>query len=62
MFAWLRQRQEFRKSEGKCKVWGEEPDYIVAHYTTEDGKERSSLLLASGWWGLARLVTLTFNI
>jgi 7-dehydrocholesterol reductase len=49
-----RQRQEFRKSEGKLKIWGQDPEYIVAKYITKDGTERSSLLLASGWWGLAR--------
>lgn len=49
-----RQRQEFRRAEGKLKIWGKEPEYIVAKYLTKDGTERSSLLLASGWWGLAR--------
>jgi 7-dehydrocholesterol reductase len=49
-----RQRQEFRKTNGKAKVWGEDPEYIVAEYTTKDGEIRSSLLLCSGWWGLAR--------
>jgi 7-dehydrocholesterol reductase len=50
----IRQRQEFRSTNGRAKVWGREPDYIVAKYKTKDGEERSSLLLASGWWGLAR--------
>jgi 7-dehydrocholesterol reductase len=36
------------------KIWGRDPEYIVAKYLTKDGSERSSLLLASGWWGLAR--------
>lgn len=49
-----RQRQRFRATNGKEKIWGKEPDYIIAKYTTKDGEERSSLLLASGWWGLAR--------
>jgi 7-dehydrocholesterol reductase len=49
-----RQRQEFRATNGKQKVWGKEPDYIVAKYTTKDGEVRSSLLLCSGWWSLAR--------
>lgn len=49
-----RQRQDFRASNGKEKVWGAEPDYIVAKYTTKDGEERSSLLLCSGWWSLSR--------
>ncbi len=37
-------------------MWGREPDYITAKYTTEDGQERSSLLLCSGWWSLSRWV------
>ena len=27
---------------------------IVAPYTTESGEPKENLLLASGWWGLAR--------
>lgn len=53
----FRQRQEFRATNGKQKVWGKEPDYIVAKYTTEDGEERTSLLLCSGWWSLSRYCT-----
>jgi 7-dehydrocholesterol reductase len=49
-----RQRQEFRKTGGRVKIWGAEPDYIEAEYVTEDGKNHTSLLLASGWWGIAR--------
>lgn len=49
-----RQRQEFRATSGKAKVWGKEPDYITAKYTTAGGEERTSLLLCSGWWALAR--------
>jgi len=49
-----RQRQEFRAFNGKLKIWGKEPDYVSAKYLTKDGEERSSLLLCSGWWGLAR--------
>jgi 7-dehydrocholesterol reductase len=48
------QRQRVRQTNGKCTVWGKEPDLILARYTTADGEERENLLLASGWWGLAR--------
>ena len=48
------QRQEFRRTGGKLKIWGHSPDYIVAKFTTTDGQVRSSTLLADGWWGLAR--------
>ena len=49
-----RQRQEFRATKGKLKIWGQDPVYIEAKYKTKDGEERTSLLLACGWWGLAR--------
>ncbi|KAK3235335.1 7-dehydrocholesterol reductase, partial [Cymbomonas tetramitiformis] len=49
-----RQRQTFRETGGKAPVWGKAPTYIVAKYTTSEGTKKSSLLLTSGWWGLAR--------
>ena len=48
------QRQDVRHSDGKCLVWGKVPDIIRAKYTIENGEERESILLASGWWGLSR--------
>lgn len=39
---------------GKTTVWGKEPLLVEARYTTEDSQERKHLLLASGWWGVAR--------
>lgn len=49
-----RQRQVFRATKGRAKVWGRAPVKLVARYATADGSTKSSLLLASGWWGLAR--------
>lgn len=49
-----RQRQHFRRSGGKALVWGRVPRKIHARYVTGDGCVKDSLLLASGWWGLAR--------
>lgn len=51
-----RQRQEFRRTNGKCLIWGKAPTKIVASYTTTStsGETKSSILLTSGWWGLAR--------
>eukprot|EP00897_Mesotaenium_endlicherianum_P010764 jgi/Mesen1/9716/ME000693S09273 len=49
-----RQRQEFRASHGKCLVWGRPPAKIEASYVTEKGETKTSLLLASGWWGISR--------
>jgi 7-dehydrocholesterol reductase len=48
------QRQRVRETSGACTVWGKKPELIVARYRTGDGEERQNLLLASGWWGLAR--------
>jgi 7-dehydrocholesterol reductase len=49
-----RQRQKVRATEGNCLVWGKKPNLIVASYTTHQGDTKQNLLLASGWWGLAR--------
>lgn len=48
------QRQEVRHHDGECLVWGRRPDIIRAKYMMENGEERESILLASGWWGLSR--------
>jgi len=49
-----RQRQLVRERNGLCKIWGKAPELTVAHYTTEQGEHKQSLLLSSGWWGLSR--------
>ena len=51
-----RQRQIFRGSGGtEVAIWGAKPEYITATYRNKDtGKEHTSLLLLSGWWGTAR--------
>jgi 7-dehydrocholesterol reductase len=49
-----RQRQEVRAKNGKCLVWRKAPHLISAHYKTQDGQRKQTLLLASGWWGLSR--------
>ena len=48
------QRQRFRATNGETTIWGKKPEAIRAPYTTADGQKRESLLLASGWWGVAR--------
>jgi 7-dehydrocholesterol reductase len=48
------QRQRVRAAGGKTTVWGKPPVLLVAHYTTERGEKKESLLLASGFWGLSR--------
>jgi len=49
-----RQRQRVRVLDGQCKVWGKEPTIIRADYHTAQGEEKKSILLASGYWGVAR--------
>jgi 7-dehydrocholesterol reductase len=48
------QRQRVRETGGNTTVWGKPPETMTAKYVTADGKERESLLLVCGWWGLSR--------
>jgi 7-dehydrocholesterol reductase len=48
------QRRRVRATDGQTRIWGREPELIRATYTPADGRPRESLLLASGWWGVAR--------
>lgn len=48
------QRQRVRETGGETTVWGRRPEILVARYVTADGEVRESLLLCSGWWGVAR--------
>ena len=41
-------KQVFRATDGQALVWGKKPEIIIAKYSTADGKEATSLLLASG--------------
>jgi len=61
------QRQVFRETRGKTPVWGRQPQYIEATYEARNAKTgeletHTSLLLASGWWGLARHLQYTFEL
>ena len=48
------ERQRVRATGGHTTVWGRAPEVIRAGYTTADGRAHESLLLVSGWWGMAR--------
>ena len=48
------QKDAFRKSGGRIKILGEPTKYIRAPYFDGQRKECESLLLTSGFWGLAR--------
>mmetsp|Transcript_6500 Transcript_6500/g.16055 ORF Transcript_6500/g.16055 Transcript_6500/m.16055 type:complete len:431 (-) Transcript_6500:540-1832(-) len=54
-----RERDVFRATNGEALVWGEKPSFIRAKYTiidrrTGESSQKTSLLLASGFWGVAR--------
>ena len=49
-----KQKLAVRTSNGECLVWGRKPLILRAKYKLESGESRESILLASGWWGLAR--------
>jgi len=58
-FAADNERDRFRAAKGQIKIWGKDPVYITAKYSIVDQKtgqkeQRTSLLLASGFWGVAR--------
>eukprot|EP00164_Ancoracysta_twista_P012314 GFYU01019304.1.p1 GENE.GFYU01019304.1~~GFYU01019304.1.p1 ORF type:complete len:493 (-),score=113.83 GFYU01019304.1:77-1555(-) len=56
------QKVVFRASNGKCDIWGRPAQYIKAAYVGDDGKKRHSLLLYSGWWGVARHIHYVFDV
>mmetsp|Transcript_61270 Transcript_61270/g.143379 ORF Transcript_61270/g.143379 Transcript_61270/m.143379 type:complete len:448 (+) Transcript_61270:50-1393(+) len=59
------QRQNFRAAiqrGEKPRIWGKEAEFIVAPYTTADGKTRDSTLLVSGWWGVSRKINFLFEL
>tara|TARA_R110000868_G_scaffold298752_2_gene558938 strand:+ start:1874 stop:3169 length:1296 start_codon:yes stop_codon:yes gene_type:complete len=49
-----KQRQTVRATDGKCLIWGKAPTLTLASYTTLLGDKKENILLASGWWGIAR--------
>lgn len=49
-----RQRQVVRATNGNCRVWFKEPRIIKTKYISEKGEVKQSILLTSGWWGVAR--------
>ena len=49
-----RQKLLVRDTDGQCMIWGRQPEVIRAEYTLDNGETRESILLVSGWWGVAR--------
>lgn len=50
------QKIRVRETNGNTTIWGQKPNILKATYYTSDGKERTSLLLYNGWWGISRHV------
>lgn len=55
------QPQYFRETNRRNPAWGQKPVIFEAKYLTGDGKERCSILSASGWMGLSRHVIFVFG-
>lgn len=56
------QKERFRQSGGKCKIWGKKPEFIEAKYTTANGTEKKTQLLLSGYWKVARHMNYVFEL
>lgn len=48
------QKDNVRRSNGNCLIWGKPARFIRAPYKTSDGATHESILLCSGWWGWSR--------
>lgn len=48
------QKDVCRRTEGKCQIWGRPARTLYTIYQSSDGKLHKSLLLMSGFWGMAR--------
>jgi len=61
-----KQRMDFRANNGQGLIWGKAPVYIKAKYSidNDDGSItiKDSLLLASGFWGIARHFHYVFEL
>lgn len=50
------QKDLARRTKGKCNIWGSPAEVVRVKYSTKDGQQHESMLLCSGWWGIARHV------
>jgi 7-dehydrocholesterol reductase len=59
------ERQYFRETGGKKKIWGRLPTKLdVKYFVTQGGKqvEKTSTLLTSGFWGISRHTNYVFEL
>lgn len=57
-----RQKTVARESDGKCIIWGSPAKILRAKYLDEHGNEKTSLLLASGFWSISRHMNYLFDV
>jgi 7-dehydrocholesterol reductase len=58
-----RQKEIFCTAKGRAiKIWGKEAEGLKVSYTTAAGDKKTTNLLVSGWWGLARKINYTFEL
>lgn len=50
------QKDLVRSNDGNVMIWGKKAEVIRTTYKTSDGVVHKSLLLCSGWWGLAHQI------
>lgn len=56
------QKDLFRRTDGRCLIWGRKPKVIECAYTSADGQKHHSKLLVSGCWGVARHLNYTGDL
>jgi len=59
-----KQRQLARATDGKCMIWGKKCEVIRAEYkdSSKDVEVKKSLILVSGFWGIARHMNYLFEV
>lgn len=50
------QKDVVRSNDGNVMIWGKKAEVIRTTFKTSDGKVHKSLLICSGWWGLAHQI------
>ncbi|XP_041741153.1 7-dehydrocholesterol reductase [Coregonus clupeaformis] len=56
------QKDLFRRTEGKCSIWGKKPTFIECAYRSGDGSLHHSKLMTSGFWGVTRHLNYTGDL
>jgi 7-dehydrocholesterol reductase len=57
-----KEKEEFKKTDGNCIIWGSKAHYIPVEYVDQQGKVKKSKLITSGFWGTLRHFNYTFEV